>query len=101
MSGEPLANAAVDRMRRGYDFANERSESPPIAFTDDFVSFDRRKGGVNLGEGDASYFLRTWEPLWMVGGQPHFSMVEVIAVRGEWCAACVEKIAAIAGSTEL
>ena len=92
MSDEPLTNAVTERMRRAYDFSNERSEAPSIAFTDDFIFFDRRKGGANLGEGDASYFRRTFEQFWMVGGRPHFSMVEVIAARGEWCAACVEKV---------
>ena len=92
MSDEPLTNAAVERMQDSYDRMNELAEPPPIAladhFTDDFDFSDRRKG-VNFGEGDASYFVGILQGFWEAGGQPHFSIVEVIAVRGEWSAAYV------------
>ena len=88
MSDEPLTNAAVERMRQSFDRMNELAEPPVLAdsFTDDFVFLDRRTG-VNFGEGNASYYARVSEQYWEVGGQPHWSIPEVIAVRGEWSAA--------------
>ena len=94
MSDEPLTNAAVERVRDAYDVMNGLSEPPsitPDSYTDDFVYVDRRKG-VNFGEGDASHFVRVLQLFWEVGGQPHFSIVEVIAVRGEWSAAVLERV---------
>ena len=95
MSDEPLTNAAVERMQDSYDRMNELAERPPIApadhFTDDFDFSDRRKG-VNFGEGDAFYFGRLLQGFWEVGGRPRFSIVEVIAVRGDWSAAYLERI---------
>ena len=92
MSDEPLTNAAVERMRGAYDVVSELAEPPSMALADslrdDLVYFDRRKG-VNFGEGDASYFVGILQGFWEAGGQPHFSIVEVIAVRGEWSAAYV------------
>ena len=61
------------------------------SFTDDFVFLDRRTG-VNFGEGNASYYARVSEQYWEVGGQPHWSIPEVIAVRGEWSAAVQQRI---------
>ena len=94
MSDEPLTSAAVERVRDAYDVMNGLSEPPSItpgSYTDDFVYVDRRKG-VNFGEGDASHFVRVLQLFWEVGGQPHFSIVEVIAVRGEWSAAVLERV---------
>jgi hypothetical protein len=95
MSDEPLTNAAVEWMRETYERMNELAELPSIAsadsFTDDFVVSDRRRG-VNFGEGDASYYVRMFEGFWEAGGRPHFSIVEVIAVRGDWSAAYRERI---------
>jgi hypothetical protein len=96
MPDERLTNDAAERIRDIYGVWNEFSEPPSVApadhFTDDFVFSDRRKGGVNFGELDASDYVRTFEQFWNVGGQPHFSMVEVIAVRGEWSTAHLERI---------
>jgi hypothetical protein len=91
MSDEPLMNAAVERLRQSFDFMNELAEPPSFApadfFTDDFVLADRRRGGVNFGELNASDWVRVLDGFWEAGGQPRFSVVEVIAVRGEWSAA--------------
>ena len=95
MSDEPLTNAAVERIRDWYDVLNELVEPPSLtpadSVTDDFAYSDRRKG-VNFGEGDASHMARMFRGYWEVGGHPHFSIVEVIAVRGEWSAAYRQRI---------
>ena len=95
MSDEPLTNAAVENFRSSHDIVNELSELPSGLehyFADNFVLDDRRKGGLNFGQLDRSSYVRSLEEIWKVGGRPLFSMVEVVGVRGERCAAYVEKI---------
>jgi hypothetical protein len=88
MSDEPLTNAAVEFMRTGLPFMNvaERDEiNSPV--TDDFV-FDDRRSGFNYGLIDASSYTEMIQSAWEVGsGRPTFSMLEVIAVRGQRIAA--------------
>ena len=95
MSDGPLTNALIEVMRDSYDVLNELveppSRTPADSFTDDFAYSDRRKG-INFGEGDASHMARIFQGYWEVGGQPHFSIVEVIAVRGNWSAAYRQRI---------
>lgn len=95
MSDEPLTNAAVENFRSSQRIVNELAELPSGLehfFADDFVLDDRRKGGLNFGRLDRSSYVRSLEEMWKVGGRPRFSMVEVVGVRGEGCAAYVEKI---------
>lgn len=98
MSGEPLTNVVIERVRTSHSVMNRISElpaglRPEDLFAEDFVFDDRRAGGVNYGELDATSQFRGIEEFWMLGSQPHFSIVEVIAVRGERCAAYIEQVA--------
>jgi hypothetical protein len=97
MSDEPLTNAAVEFARRSVDRINAL-DGPPAAFgrislTQDFTFEDRRTGGMNFGtiEGVEAYatFVETY---WGVGsGRPQSSLLEVVALRGERCAASVQE----------
>ncbi|MDW3218032.1 MAG: hypothetical protein R8F63_05405 [Acidimicrobiales bacterium] len=98
MSEAPLTNAAVEWLRRAYDALSSIVEVPPegvaskidveATIADDFTWEDRRRF-VNYGRGDdpADWFRRI-ETAWESADQrPHWSISEVIAVRGERIAA--------------
>ena len=94
MSDQPLTNAAVEFVRRGYDLLNTPGAIPPgkLALTAEFTIEDRRSGGVNFGYLDASGM----EALHASGrdvarGRTHQSIVEVLAIRGDRSAAYVEE----------
>jgi hypothetical protein len=98
MGDEPLTNAVIERVRASQRLMNVIPElpaelRPEDIFADGYVFDDRRTGGVNYGQLDATAQFRGLEQFWLLGSQPHFSIVEVIAVRGERCAAYVEKVA--------
>lgn len=93
MLGDPLTNAAVERRRQGHDYLNGLTTKPTLAdITDDFVFEDRRKGAANYGRLDGPSFLRMIESTWDIGTRrPTFTIIEVIAVRGQRTAAFVER----------
>lgn len=87
--GEPLTNAAVERIRAGIASANvmDRDEFTGDALTDDFV-FEDRRSGFNYGRHDATTYREVSRSVFDVGsGRPIWSIPEVIAVRGQRVAA--------------
>jgi hypothetical protein len=95
MSHERLTNAAVEFMRSAHDRGNALKPGPDLDYSgtvaEDFVFEDRRSGGISFGrtEGRAD-FERLAATVWDAGsGRPVFSMRDIIAVRGERCAAYV------------
>jgi hypothetical protein len=91
-----LTNAAVDWVRSSYVLLNTLEERPSrYAQTDDFVAEDRRTGtgGVNFGRLDAAGFTEFYNLSWELGAaKPRFSLVDVVAVRGQRSAAFIERI---------
>ncbi len=87
----PSLEVAVAPLANGPELPAELR--PEDIFADGYVFDDRRTGGVNYGQLDATAQFRGLEQFWLLGSQPHFSIVEVIAVRGERCAAYIEKVA--------
>lgn len=103
MPEAPLTNAAVEWLRRAYDVLSRVVEVPPegvaskidveLTIADDFTWEDRRRF-VNYGQGDdpADWFRRI-ETAWESADQrPHWSISEVIAVRGERIAATTVEV---------
>jgi hypothetical protein len=92
MAGEP-SNAASEFLRAAFAALNE-AKSPPedgwirAGMSDDFSFEDRRRGPTFPATG-ADANVRTIASAWEVGGgQPRWSLREVVAVRGERFAAC-------------
>lgn len=86
-------------MRHTLDFLNSVDELPAdmrrFGVTGDFVFLDqRRRTGFNFGriEGPARYrewLAASWD---LTEQRPHFSIPDVIAVRGDRCAAVVMNV---------
>ncbi len=89
---EPLTNAAAELLRAATENLNTL-DGPPTRTTvtsEDVTFDDRRSGGVNFGTVESSEWLAFVASIWDVGtGRPHFSIPEVVAVRGQRCAAAV------------
>ena len=95
MSDDLLTNAAVRWFRSNMDRNNALLAPPsgPSVVTDDFVYEDRQTGGVNMGRIDASGWQQFHATAWQVNGRgPHFSISDVIAVRGQRSAAFIIRI---------
>jgi len=92
VTDEPLTNAAVELLRSVSAYLNA-VDGPPTRTTvtsDDVTFDDRRSGGVNFGKVESSDWLPFIASIWEVGtGRPHFSIPEIVAVRGWRCAAAV------------
>lgn len=93
MSHDQLSNPAVAIAQRSLKLWNDNTHAPTNTsggVTDDFTLEDRRSGGVNFGTIDASAWDDFLSSTWDVGaGQPRYSMPEIVAVRGQRCAAIV------------
>jgi hypothetical protein len=94
---EALTNATVEwirRMHRGTNALDELRADWEMPVTDDFIYNDRRSGGMNFGQIDASGVWAYTASMWDVGDKrPQMSMPEIVAVRGDRLAAVVELIA--------
>jgi hypothetical protein len=95
MGDEPLTNAVVEYKLMLCDAMNSRLEAPAPdqhPFTDDFVFEDRRTGGISMGRLDGPGFAQVVSHNWGLGEQrPQYSIVEVVAVRGQRSAAAIER----------
>lgn len=92
MPEEPLTNDAVKLLRAVTANLNALRGPPTrTTVTSEDVTFDdRRTGGVNFGTVESSEWLEFIASIWGVGtGRPHFSIPEVVAVRGQRCAAVI------------
>jgi len=90
MSQERLTNAAARSLEDALDYCNTmespdfRTWGPESFLAEDFTYVDRRTGGVNFGALSSAGSLAMLASAWDVGsGRPHFSVGEVVAVRGE------------------
>ena len=88
MSDESLTNAAVEFMRATILDMNLMERDEYLApLTDDFVMDDRRSG-FNSGLIDTATYPELIRSTWDVGsGRPSWSILDVIAVRGQRIAA--------------
>jgi len=90
-----MTNAALEWMRRAYDFVNNLDARPEgkAPVTEDFKYEDRRTGGFSFGQLEApdmdAYAASAWD---LTDGRPHQSITEVVAVRGQRSAAFVELV---------
>ena len=92
MSDEP-SNAASEWLRLVMAYCNENgapSDELTLAMlTDDYVYEDRRHHGPSFPNLDAESTPKAVTSLWDTGGgEPRFTMHEVIAVRGDRIATC-------------
>ena len=92
MSSEP-SNAASEWLRFVMAYCNENgapSDELTLAMlTDDYVYEDRRHDGQSWPLMDADSTPRAVTSFWDTGGgEPRFTMHEVVAVRGDRIAAC-------------
>ena len=92
VADEPLINAAA-RMLRAAATHLSGLDGPPAHATvtsDDITFDDRRSGGANFGLIESSNWLEFVTSIWSVGtGHPHFTVPDVVAVRGQRCAAVI------------
>ena len=90
MSDEPLTNAAVELTRRTFNYWNSLEVPPAIdrATTPDGFVFEDRRSTINFGRVDASGWQEYLAASWNLGDEPpQRSISEVLAVRGQRCAA--------------
>lgn len=92
-------NAALRWLRFTTDSLNALDEPADgrhvaSALADDHVFDDRRRGGANFGRiDDADAITALFESNWgLTEGRPHWTISEVVATRGERCAAIVMQI---------
>jgi hypothetical protein len=107
MSDEPMTNAAVEHARRGIEILN--SPPPPGKrwipttdvldwlyaeehFTEDFL-FENRRSIIGVKNEGGAAWMAAIEATWQLSRtQPQWTVLEVIAVRGERTAACVIRL---------
>ena len=90
-----LTNPAVELMRSVMTELNGLDDAPTdLPITDDFVFEDRRSsGGAGFGRVDATDWISMIASTWDVSeGGPHYSIPEVLAVRGDRLAAIVVNV---------
>jgi hypothetical protein len=94
VSEESLTNAAVEWLRFGMDFLDSVEQPPTgVGVTDVFVFQDGRSG-FNFGRIGGAAGFRAWTATsWGLADQQlHFSIREVVSVRGRRSAAVVVNI---------
>lgn len=97
MAEEPLTNAAVELERAFMEAGNALDGAPrgdgPSTVTHDFVYDDRRTGAASVGRiTGRSAWAQYLSTAWAVSERPKWSIREVLAVRGERCAAAVFRV---------
>ena len=98
MSGEPLTNTAIEKLRAGIQEFNGNDQPPPPdewPFTADSWFEDLRPGSPMHGFGrlGRAELIEATAALWDLGsGRPQRSVGDVVAVSGDACAASVESI---------
>lgn len=81
-------NAALEFLREGVRRRNESRSIPPG--TADDVRFEDRRTGANFGRQDGRGWASLVDSVHDVApGQPHWSISDVVGVRGQRCAAFV------------
>lgn len=97
MAEAQLTNAAVERerafMRAGNALAGAPLGEGVSNVSDDFVYDDRRSGAASVGRiTGRSAWAEYMATAWAVSPRPQWSMREVLAVRGQRCAAAVFRV---------
>jgi hypothetical protein len=88
----------VEGLRTTMEFLNALDEPPAESrrwgVSDDLVFDDRRRSGFSFGRIEGPTEYRDWlAASWgLTDERPHFTLVEVIAVRGQRCAAIVIEV---------
>jgi hypothetical protein len=90
---EELSNAASEWLRFVMAYCNKNGapsdELTRASLTDDYVYEDRRHHGLSFPNQDAESTPKAVTSLWDTGGgEPRFTMHEILAVRGDRIAAC-------------
>jgi hypothetical protein len=90
MSDEALTNEAIESIRRLFDWWNSLEAPPvldPARLADDFV-FEDRRSTINFGQVSKTEWPDYLAASWSLSNEPpQRSITEVLAVRGQRCAA--------------